>query len=103
MPRTPPKIRNSSIEGILNIFPEVTWDRWSGEIGVEMGFFGWIERKDGKFDFCFIRIDNSGPWMIVTSSADLSRSFANRIGIKGHTDCKRVESDFPHVKSVHLK
>lgn len=95
------------IEKILNQFPEVTWDRWTGEIGSEFGIgvYGWIERQDGKSDFMFIRIDNDGAWMFATSSAKYSAEFSRRLnfeGSSGHEQCKRVENYFKSVKATAL-
>lgn len=93
------------VEEILNRMPEVTWDRWVGELENKqgVGVFGWIERDDGKRDFVMLRIDADGCWMILTSSAKYSADFALRVGFEGpHGNCKRVEEHFHSVKSVKL-
>ena len=95
------------IEETLNLLPEVTWDRWTGEIGGEYGVcvFGWIPRDDGKSDFVFVRIDDDGCWMYGTSSAKYSEEFGRRLkfdGSNGHDPCKRVEDAFLNVKAVKI-
>ena len=44
------------VERVLNLLPEVTWDRWAGELEehlVSVGVFGWVPRADGRSDFVF--------------------------------------------------
>ena len=97
-----------TIERVLNLLPEVEWDRWTGdlkdtELGV--GVFGWVRRENHLPDFVFVRIAKDGAWMVVTSSAKYSADFARRLKLgsrKGHTACKRVEDYFPNVKAVRL-
>ncbi len=90
-------------EQTLNLFPEVTWDRFAGDMASEygIGVFGWIYREDKKADFVFLRIDNDGPWLVATSSAEHSAEFTKRVGFTNHTDCKRVEDHFPNVNALH--
>lgn len=91
------------IEAKLNLYPEVQWDRWNGELADELGVavFGWIAREDGKSDFLFLRIDKDGIWMITTSSAKHSDDFVRRAGFEGgHLPCKRVEASFKNVPNV---
>lgn len=96
----------AKIESVLNLLPEVTWDRWIGDLNdyLGIGVFGWIPRAHGKSDFCFLRIDKSGAWMVVTSSAKYSAEFSTRLGFdtkgRGHGDCKRVEDYFNVIKAV---
>lgn len=84
------------VERILRLFPEVLWDRWTGELGsdIGVGVFGWIERAPQR-DFVFLRIDKDGAWLVATSSAKYSASFAERLNLaSGHTPCKLVKNFF---------
>ena len=97
----------AKIEKTLNLLPEVTWDRWAGELGDKngVGVFGWIARDDGKSDFVYLRIDNDGVWLVATSSEKHSADFLRRLGLKKtqrHQPCKRVEHYFQNVKAVKL-
>lgn len=90
------------IEAILNLFPEVRWDRWSGTFE-RMTIFGWIARDDGKFDFVFLYLVNGQVDMIDTSSAKYSEEFGKRLGAgyDDHQPCKRVENFF-NVNAIKL-
>jgi hypothetical protein len=93
------------VERTLNMLSEVKWDRWSGDLGSEMGIavYGWIPRSDGRSDFVFLRFDNDGPYMFATSSAQYSAEYSRRLGFdgsSGHQACKRIEDHFTNVKSV---
>jgi hypothetical protein len=91
------------IEEILNLFPEVMWDRWSGSMNVgAMDVFGWIAREDGRYDFCVLLFFDGEVSSIITSSARYSEEFSNRLGFTGHNPCKRVEKYFPNAKAVRL-
>lgn len=96
------KTFHSTIESTLNLFPEVRWDRWSGEID-NMGIFGWISRPDGKFDFVQLIFVDGEAEAISTSSKKYSEDFGKRLGFENHRPCKRVEKDFPGVNSIKLK
>jgi hypothetical protein len=85
-------------ESHLDQFPEVTWDRWAGDKETVMVIFGWIPRDDGRSDFVVLRLEYGSLVSLVTSSARYSKEFAGRTGL-GHGDCKRVEHDFPELKS----
>jgi hypothetical protein len=93
----------SSIERQLNLLPEVTWDRWAGELD-EMVIFGWVERADDKRDFVMLRFKDNALNLFSTSSAKHSREFANRLGFDttSHKECKRVEWVFKNVKTVRM-
>ena len=87
------------VEEALAKLPYVKWDRWTGELGSEDGIavYGWIARDDSKADFVWMRIDNDGPWMFATSSAQYSEDISKRLnfqGSSGHHPCKRVEDFF---------
>jgi hypothetical protein len=86
----------AKIEETLALFPEVKWDRWAGDLSSDngIGIFGWMARKGGRSDFVFLRIDNDGPWLVATSSAEHSAEFTKRVGFTNHTDCKRVKDHF---------
>lgn len=97
---TPIRIK-LKIEALLNLFPEVRWDRYSGQIN-RMAAFGWIDRKDGhgRSDFLSLIIVN-GEWLsYTTSSAEYSKEFGRRLGLEHHNDCRRIEHDFPAVKNT---
>lgn len=98
-------LSKTAVERTLNLLPEVTWDRWYGELD-EMAIFGWIARDDGKSDFVLLRFSSGECWMFETSSARYSAEFAIRLGFcksaHEHKHCKRVEGFFTGVKSVHL-
>jgi hypothetical protein len=80
------------IEAILAGFPEVLWDRWGGDIKKSV-FFGWIQR-DLKSDFMLIKIEDGELTFFATSSPVFSGIFAQRLGIKNHNKCKRIEDHF---------
>lgn len=91
-----------TVERILNLFPEVTWDRFTGSLDSDIGVFGWIARPDGKFDFIMLMIDKHGVWFCSTSSAEHSKDFSGRLGFTAHRDCQRVEHTFSNVNSVKI-
>jgi hypothetical protein len=88
------------IEKILNLFPEVVWDRFSGHVD-KMVVFGWIQRKDAHADFLLLRIEDGIITNFTTSSEHYSASFAHRLGFF-HSDCGRVENVFKNVSAVKL-
>ncbi len=77
----------------LLLFPEVMWDRY-GDTFV----FGWIDREDGKSDFCVLHYGKKLAW-VTTSSKKYSAEFTKRWsgGKFPHDDCKRVEYGFPEI------
>lgn len=87
-------IDKQKVKKVLNLFPEVRWDRYT-EYQRELEFYGWIPRKDGKFDFVDIFFVDGKPEWYATSSAALSKTFHKKLKIKWpHLTCKRVESLF---------
>lgn len=103
-PHPDTKMIRTKIKSILNLFPEVRWDRYT-EDGRELEFYGWIERPDGKFDFIDIFFINGEPEWYATSSAKLSKIFHRKLKIKWpHLTCKRVENLFPNneVRTIKL-
>lgn len=93
------------VEDALNIFPEVTWDRFTGDDS-DLIVYGWIDRPDDEYkDFMVLVFDliDMSYWF-TTSSAVYSQTFHDRINPNpaAHTDCKRVEQVWPHVKAVQL-
>lgn len=91
------------VEQILNRFPEVRWDRWSGELADKISIFGWVQPSEQRADYVLLLIDNEGACFISTSSAAYSRAFAARLGFTGsHKDCQRVEHTFPNVNAIKL-
>lgn len=92
------------IEGWLNDFPEVKWDRWSGTIE-EFDVFGWIERSDRRRaykDFLVISFKNAQPVAFSTSSSLFSERFSNRLDFT-HESCKRVENSFNVINVITSK
>jgi hypothetical protein len=88
------------IEAILNLFPEVTWDRWSGNME-RCNVFGWIKRADENHDFVAVIIFQGLLITLLTSSARYSPEFAARLNCP-HSPCSRVETDFQSVNSKKL-
>ncbi len=94
----------SKIKKVLNLFPEVNWDRYT-EDGKELEFYGWIPRPDGRFDFIDIFFIDEKPEWYATSSARLSKTFHKKLKIKWpHLTCKRVGDLFSNgeVKATKL-
>lgn len=89
------------VTATLNLLPEVTWDRWNGELTEGLLVFGWLPRDDGRSDFVTLTFDAEGPASFATSSAKFSAEIAARLDFT-HTDCKRVEHFFPAVNAVKL-
>lgn len=90
------------VAGVLNEFPEVQWDRWTGDEST-CAVFGWIPRDDGKLDFLIVRVtpeknDEYTIWY-ATSSAQYSEEYSKRLGGKNHKPCQRVEDCFTGVKT----
>jgi hypothetical protein len=92
------------ITAILNLFPEVLWDRWSGDTESACLVFGWVERpQDDLHDYVQLIFDEGEVRSISTSSARYSHEFARRLGGgETHHNCRRVEHDFPLVNSIKL-
>lgn len=93
------------IEGVLNRFPEVRWDRAAG--GDAGGAaYGWIDREDEHQDFLVVmwEPDADGGLLVgmVTSSAEHSRDFNSRLGAapEDHQDCERIEHELPGVTNA---
>jgi hypothetical protein len=93
-----PPGRAEQITGILNLFPEVVWDRCAGDATAFIGVFGWIARADRKQDFIYLLFDPEKVFLFSTSSARFSEEFSKRLGFPSpHSPCRRVENDFPSV------
>jgi len=80
------------IAGWLNRFPEVMWDRLT-EDAADVKAYGWVARDDGRFDFVLLDFWNAdaGTPGFSTSSAELSATFASRLGVADENECQRVE------------
>jgi hypothetical protein len=91
------------IEQTLNKLPEVTWDRWAGDMDACM-IYGWIPRDDGRSDFVVLRFKGGECFNFVTSSHRFSAEFARRLlfQITDHNPCKRVEDFWPKVNCIRL-
>lgn len=88
-----------TVEYILNQFPEVEWDRFSGTTKDEMAVYGWIKRKDGNKDFLILCITGFKVTWWITSSSIYSKTFSERID---HNLCKRVENSYPNTQHIKL-
>lgn len=88
-------------EQILNNFPEVMWDRWIGSFR-DFTIFGWVKRKDERFDFLVLDIVRGEVVRFRTSSAKLSKSISERLNFT-HEECRRVEDHFDSVNCIKLK
>lgn len=84
-----------SVAEVLNLFPEVAWDRTAAS-GRDRVAFGWIEREDGRADFLLLTFTRDGRVGMTTSSAEHSLEFHRRLYStdKGHGACQRVEHVF---------
>lgn len=96
-----------AIADILNVFPEVRWDRLTGTTERFM-LFGWLTReKDLRSDFVTVLIETEPGeqgfiYQLSTSSAERSQEFCQRLeeqnGIPAeeaeHNPCQRVEDVF---------
>lgn len=89
-----------TVESILNEFPEVMWDRFTGTTDDELVVYGWIKRNDGRSDFLVLYIQGMQVVRWVTSSARYSEVFSKRID---HNECKRVEKHWPNTNCIKLK
>ena len=89
-------------EKILNLFPEVTWDRYAGDYD-NFVIYGWIDRDDQYKDFLVMEFEEGQATSFTTSSAKYSKDFSERLGWQEfHSDCKRVENIFQNVKSIKI-
>lgn len=91
----------SKLESLLRLYPEVKWDRWSGNY-YDATIFGWLERDDSYKDYVELSVVDGEPESISTSSARYSAEFSNRLGFT-HNDCLRVEDYFDISNVVTLK
>jgi hypothetical protein len=89
-----------SVEPYLALFPEVHWDRWTGDLDSSVSIYGWLPRPDGRADFVLVLIDQEGPFRYHTSSAAMSEEIGRRLGFSPgqHNQCKRVADTWPSVK-----
>lgn len=83
----------AQIGDMLRKFPEVSWDRWAGELQDHVVVFGWIKRGDGQRDFMLLIFDDGEMQAYCTSSAKYSADFGKRLGFETHHDC-RMASEF---------
>lgn len=84
------------ITAILNLHPEVRWDRWStphNGIEGDIGVFGWVDRPDGRADFVLYKFPAGGDAWWSTSSPEFG-------GAQHDEPCRRVEDAFPEVVNV---
>jgi len=93
----------------LNLFPEVTWDRYVEHDDI-FSVFGWIARDDERSDFYAMDFKNGLFSSSNCSSARYSKEFWLRIcaihpklPTDAHIDCQRVGDLGWPVKCVHLK
>ncbi len=100
---------SEQITTYLNLFPEVTWDRYV-EYDDTFSVFGWIARDDGRSDFYTMDFKKGLFNSSKCSSARYSKEFWSRIcavhpelPLDAHIDCRRVEDLGWPVKCVYLK
>lgn len=91
---------------MMNLAPLIQWDRWmEGDAGAVI-VYGWVDREQDDYkDFVLIRFTPFGDNFsseITTSSAEFTRQLGQALhGTEAaHSDCRRVEDDFPDVKNV---
>ncbi len=89
------------IEVLLKSFPEVNWDRWSGDYS-DATLFGWVDRNDSYKDYVELTVIKGVPQSISTSSAKYSAEFSNRLDFT-HSDCLRVEDYFNVPNVIKIK
>lgn len=98
-----------AIADVLNVFPEVRWDRVTGT-QERFIVFGWVERGDLRSDFVSILVepheDESFTYQLSTSSAERSTEFCHRleeyaagepVAESEHNPCLRVEDLLPDL------
>jgi hypothetical protein len=94
------------IADLMNLFPEVRWDRVSG-VRERFFVYGWLDREDGRADFANLILelhdDDSLTHQFQTSSAERSEEFCRRLELycgaepdspSDHAPCQRVEDLF---------
>ncbi len=97
------------ITEVLNLFPEVTWDRYTAD-EKNIDIFGWIDRDDALRDFMVVFFRNGQSKWYMTSSAKYSSEFCQRLDNylqepsdpAGHTKCQRVKDLGLPVKTIRL-
>ncbi len=95
-----------SIADVLNLFPEVRWDRATGDMERFL-IFGWLERPDLRSDFLALILEPENDlhyrYQPFTSSAERSEEFCKRVedhfagapvAETDHATCQRVEDLF---------
>lgn len=99
----PANLNKELIHKFLLKFPEVEWDRWSGDLDKSCSFFGWISREDEYKDFMLVLFEDGIDIFFFTSSAKHSRLFSEIMGLK-HDGCERVEYlRFDKIRCLKLK
>lgn len=94
------------IADLMNLFPEVRWDRVSG-VRERFFVYGWLDREDGRADFVNLILEledeESLTHQLQTSSAERSEEFCRRLerycgagpeSPSEHAPCQRVEDLF---------
>lgn len=100
-----PDILKPELAEILNLFPEVRWDRIAGNED-RFTIFGWVDRpEDLRADFAALTVNVEGrglfSYYMTTSSARHSEEFALRLATHNehprtdaHNPCQRVSDVF---------
>jgi hypothetical protein len=96
-----------TIPDYLNLYPEVTWDRYCSPKNDAACFYGWIARRDGLRDYFALYFHKGEIYSYQTTSAKYSLEFARRlqerIGRKvKHIPCRRVEDLALPINCIHL-
>lgn len=85
---------------LQNLYPEVIWDRYSGDLN-DLTVFGWLERKDQYKDYVELNFKHGEIESVSTSSAKMSAELSDRAGFN-HSDCERVETSFDIKNCIRL-
>ena len=98
--------RLEELAAVLNLFPEVRWDRTAGTAGSRVAF-GWVDRADGRADFLLVTFTAKGAVGFTTSSAEHSAEWHRRLygTDAGHSSCRRVEDVFGELvaNAIHIE
>jgi len=68
---------------VLDKFPEVSWDRYTGDPDSICRIFGWIDCKQGESpDFLILDIEDGIVYDLITSADEKYEDFFKRLGRK---------------------
>jgi hypothetical protein len=91
----------TKIANILNLFPEVVWDKYADD-GTDVAVYGWLRDSEPR-DFMVLTIDQVDfTFVYVTNSTKFRQAFHTRTNTEV-TGCQRyytVRNLFPVINSV---